>query len=108
MATRVSVINFKGGVGKTTLAFHLATGLARYYGSRVLLVDMDHQSSLSIVALGGAVWDEVAATGETVTRVFRNFLGSDFPGRENRETNQLRSLQPLRIKGAGRAGEPRP
>ena len=82
MAKRVSVINFKGGVGKTTLAFHLATGLARYHSSRVLLVDMDHQSSLSIVTLGGTVWDEVAATGETVTRVFRNFLGAELPGRE--------------------------
>jgi chromosome partitioning protein len=53
MAKRVSIINFKGGVGKTTLAFHLATGLARYYdGTRVLLIDVDHQSSLSILCLG--------------------------------------------------------
>ena len=28
MAKRISIINFKGGVGKTTLAFHLGTGLA--------------------------------------------------------------------------------
>ena len=56
MAKRVSIINFKGGVGKTTLAFNLAAGLARYHGARVLLVDMDHQSSLSIVCLGSDVW----------------------------------------------------
>ena len=47
MAKRISIINFKGGVGKTTVAFHLATGLSRYYDARVLLVDVDHQSSLS-------------------------------------------------------------
>ena len=47
-----SVINQKGGVGKTPLAFHLATGLERYHEARVLLIDIDHQSSLSILCLG--------------------------------------------------------
>lgn len=42
MAKRISIINFKGGVGKTTLAFHFGTGLARYPDARVLLIDMDH------------------------------------------------------------------
>jgi chromosome partitioning protein len=37
---KVSIINFKGGVGKTTLSFHLATHLAREH--RVLLIDVDH------------------------------------------------------------------
>ena len=82
MAKRVSIINFKGGVGKTTLAFNLAAGLARYHGARVLLVDMDHQSSLSIVCLGSDVWQGVAESGDTVNRVFKNFLGSTLPGRE--------------------------
>lgn len=79
MAKRVSIINFKGGVGKTTLAFNLAAGLARYHGSRVLVVDMDHQSSLSIVCLGPDGWADVANGGNTVTCVFRNFLGSELP-----------------------------
>ncbi len=42
----VSVINFKGGVGKTTLTANLGAELARR-GRRVLLVDLDPQSSLT-------------------------------------------------------------
>jgi chromosome partitioning protein len=42
----VSVINFKGGVGKTTLTANLGAELARR-GQRVLVVDLDPQSSLT-------------------------------------------------------------
>ena len=40
----VALLNQKGGVGKTTLALHLAGQLATH-GGRVLLVDADPQSS---------------------------------------------------------------
>lgn len=81
MAKRISVINFKGGVGKTTLAFNVAAGLSRYHDARVLLVDMDHQSSLSIVCLGASRWRQVAEEGATVNRVLSEF-GANLPGRE--------------------------
>ncbi len=40
----ISFLNQKGGVGKTTLAVHLATALSRQ-GGRVLMVDADPQGS---------------------------------------------------------------
>jgi len=42
----ISVINYKGGVGKTTLTANLGAELARR-GKRVLLIDLDPQSSLT-------------------------------------------------------------
>lgn len=84
MAKRVSVINFKGGVGKTTFAFEFAAGLARFHGARVLAVDMDHQSSLSLLCLRAAGWDSIVKSGEAVDKIFRSFVsdGIPMPGRE--------------------------
>jgi len=49
MAVVVSIINLKGGVGKSTLAMILAEYLAFHFGKRVLLIDMDAQANLSYI-----------------------------------------------------------
>lgn len=43
MVKVISVINMKGGVGKTTLAVNLAYGLAKFHHKKILLVDVDPQ-----------------------------------------------------------------
>jgi chromosome partitioning protein len=79
MAKRISIINFKGGVGKTTVAFHLATGLARFYKKRVLLIDLDHQSSLSLVCLDEDQWIDASHQGKTVNSIFTHFTSPGIP-----------------------------
>jgi len=41
----VSIINMKGGVGKTTLTVNIAIGLTKYHNKKVLLIDLDPQAN---------------------------------------------------------------
>ncbi|MES1244895.1 MAG: ParA family protein [Acidobacteriota bacterium] len=47
------MINWKGGVGKTTLTYHIGIGLWKFARKKTLLVDLDPQANLSFLALGG-------------------------------------------------------
>lgn len=41
----VSIINYKGGVGKTTISMYLASALAKFFGKKILLIDIDPQAN---------------------------------------------------------------
>ena len=70
----ISVLNQKGGVGKTTLAVHIATALA-HRGQRVLLVDADPQGS----ALDWSASREGTAPLFPVIGLPKNTLHRDLP-----------------------------
>jgi cellulose biosynthesis protein BcsQ len=58
LAKRISIYNHKGGVGKTTLTYNLATRLAMK-GKRVLLVDADPQCNLTAYVIDSEVLDDM-------------------------------------------------
>lgn len=65
----VSVINYKGGVGKTTMTANLGAELARR-GMRVLLIDLDPQSSLTFSLFDPDYWKDELRDHRTIKRWF--------------------------------------
>jgi chromosome partitioning protein len=69
----VSVINYKGGVGKTTVTANLGAELASR-GYRVLLIDLDPQASLTFSFYRPPVWKDELAEKLTIKRWFDEFV----------------------------------
>lgn len=63
MARKIAFINYKGGVGKTSLLVNTAACLARL-GHRVLICDLDTQSNASIWLLRLERWNTINSSGE--------------------------------------------
>lgn len=74
----VSVLNLKGGVGKTTVTAHLGAALARR-GYRVLLVDLDLQGSLTSLLLPQEQIQEALDGKRLVQHFFRAAVTGGVP-----------------------------
>jgi chromosome partitioning protein len=83
----VAVANFKGGVGKTSTAVHLAMSAA-LDGYRVLVIDLDSQGSMTSI-LGGTVADEWNTVFPLLARDYATHLG------EENEVRAARGETPL-------------
>ncbi len=75
----VAVANFKGGVGKTSTAAHLAMSAA-LDGYRVLVVDLDSQGSMTSI-FGGKVADEWQTVFPLLARHYAQHLQAENRGR---------------------------
>ncbi len=73
MAKIISIINYKGGVGKTTITLQLGVGLATLYKKRVLLVDLDPQCSLSLSTVDEHYWADWLERRGSVKNVVQSF-----------------------------------
>ncbi|MDX4953807.1 ParA family protein [Delftia acidovorans] len=66
----ISVFNNKGGVGKTTLTFHLGNALAEL-GHKTLIIDLDPQCNLTILGLPEETLNDVWQAEEAFIDDFR-------------------------------------
>jgi chromosome partitioning protein len=73
MPSVVSVINYKGGVGKTTLTANIGAELARR-GRTVLLIDLDPQASLTFSFFAPEYWERELADSCTLLQWFGTVL----------------------------------
>ena len=61
----ISVINYKGGVGKTTTTANITLA---WTGKRVLLIDLDPQASLTFSFIQPDDWESVLSESRTIKR----------------------------------------
>lgn len=81
-AKMVAVANFKGGVGKTSTAAHLAMSAA-LDGYKVLVIDLDSQASMTSI-FGGKVEDEWQTVFPLLARHYATHLQTDNQRRVDR------------------------
>ncbi len=87
----ISVFNNKGGVGKTTLTYHIAHTLAEL-GNKVLILDLDPQCNLTIYGLAPEklhkIWEEEDKFIDDFNATQNNFNTSEF----NNFNNNYRTI----------------
>ena len=62
----ITVMNAKGGVGKSTLVLALAETLSAYHGKKVLVIDADAQASVSHMLTRQAQLEAAQSEGRTI------------------------------------------
>jgi len=97
VATVVSMINMKGGVGKTTLAMHLAHA-ADSENLRTLAVDLDPQSNLSQALMGPKRYAKYIGDEQpTVVQIFDEYV----PARSRNSSSRVLDVHDVIVKQAG-------
>ena len=79
MAKVISIINYKGGVGKTTLTLQLGIGLATLHKKKVLMVDLDPQCSLSLSTLEQYYWADWLKKKGSIVSLLKTFYTKKKP-----------------------------
>ena len=77
MATIISTINLKGGVGKSTTTVALAEFLSGEHQKKVLVIDLDPQTNATVMLIGEQKWLQLNKQGYTLAQLFKDAVEQD-------------------------------
>lgn len=69
----LSFINYKGGVGKTTTAYHVGCSLVQHHHQRVLMIDVDPQTNLTFLFRKPDDWRARRASAGTISTLYERY-----------------------------------
>jgi chromosome partitioning protein len=72
----ISVMNYKGGVGKTTITANLAAEMA-FRGKKILAIDLDPQASLTFSFFSVDEWRKNFESSKTIKNWYDAFIDKD-------------------------------
>ncbi len=101
MAVCVSMINMKGGVGKTTIAAQIAWYATWELNKRVLLIDLDPQANASQSVMSPEAYvSYLDDSGLTVADIFEEFTPTGRASASPKKLDPLKT-QPQSCGGIG-------
>nr|WP_263327176.1 AAA family ATPase [Neobacillus sp. Marseille-Q6967] len=74
MSKVISIINLKGGVGKTTITVALAEFLVVVKQYKVLVIDLDPQTNSTVSLIGEDEWEKRNKTNQTLYHLFKDHI----------------------------------
>lgn len=93
MAVCVSLINMKGGVGKTTLASQIAWHAVMQLDKKVLLIDLDPQANASQSIMSPQTWVKYLDDGGlTVADIFEQFTPTGTASGSPKKLDPLKAI----------------
>jgi chromosome partitioning protein len=81
VGTTITVMNAKGGVGKSTLVLGIAETLSTYHGQKILVIDSDAQASVSHMLLPQDRLESIRDDGRTIVELLIAEVLSETPAR---------------------------
>ena len=97
MATVLAFINYKGGVAKTTSAYHIGCWLAGAKEKRVLLIDIDPQTNLTFLCASFDDWQRRKQRVGTILHMYKRHVD-----KKPLETKKYIWREPIRLRGGRR------
>ena len=76
MGKIISMINLKGGVGKTVLTINIAKMLVQKFNKKVLIIDLDAQMNATMQLIATNEWEYINSKGETLFELFNSAINA--------------------------------